>query len=466
MKDLLADLTTKQVKRLRCDWLNCVEQIANEPDPQPENFLAMIGQVGRVSNGLRVFLLLLRCYHLTIPILTTDGKPVALDDVVARFFPVLADLHNRVPLSREHCPKCGANETRIFRQFGLDGRPAPEMMMAADLDYAVFKYSCLWLGYFDRICGACRTQWQAESDNEERRILGYLKDRIASGEPWIRYLEQVRADNEDTAQQYILHPIRRSIAKRYPEFPQIMSDAQDLLVPLFDADSRPRTLEAVRENVHQAKKAFYEKYPQPTDKCPKCDDPGIVRITGYPSPALCAAERLGYAGSSGCLGSSTAQSRMCMTCGARWQSSIPYELSVFEYLNQHFPWTGASSITPSEAVDFSIMKPIGKCPQCGDNVYELEMSYRCRRAVTDSEACSFRSGKIILQQPISPEDMQQLLSEGRTRVLNGFKSNRTKRRFSAALAVSSEGKLGFEFDEKTKARIEKAKQKAEVARRK
>jgi DNA topoisomerase-3 len=70
---------------------------------------------------------------------------------------------------------------------------------------------------------------------------------------------------------------------------------------------------------------------------------------------------------------------------------------------------------------------------------------------------------MILQQVISTDDMRQLLTEGRTRFLNGFVSNRTKRRFTASLAISPEGKVGFEFDEKTKALIAKAKQKTNEA---
>jgi hypothetical protein len=241
-------------------------------------------------------------------------------------------------------------------------------------------------------------------------------------------------------------------------------EAHDLLVPLFNDEHHPRPLEEVKRDIVQAERLLHEKYPQPPDKCPDCGGPGIVRFTGYPMPALNAAERLGYAGSSGCIGSSTSDSRMCRACGERWKSLVPYELTIFEYLDRRFATRRVEPASPNESsIDFSGMEPIGKCPQCGDNVYELDTRYVCCRFVGGDLSCEFRSGKVILQQVISTDDMRQLLTEGRTRLLNGFVSHRTKRRFTASLAISPEGKAAFEFDEKTKARIAKAKQKANEA---
>jgi hypothetical protein len=465
MKDYLEGLTPRQLGRLRTDWLRCVAHIAKASDPRPTNFMSLIGQVGKVSNALRVFLILTRCYHLIIPILTDDGNPVALDDVVSRFAPALAELHDRVPLPAETCPNCGAKQTRLFRQFGLGGGPEPEWSMAQDLGYAVFKNSCLWFGAFNRCCASCNHVWLSPFEEDSIPILEYSRQRIAAGEPWNRYLEQDQADTYNGPYLALLHSIRKPISRGFPEIQTLVSDAHDLCVPLFDSEARPRPMEVVREEVKRAETALHEKYPQPTDKCPKCGSPGIVRFTGYPGPALCAAERLGYAGSSGCLGSSSPESRMCTswTCRARWQSSIPYELTIFEYLNQRYPMRPIRTAEPSENFDFSKMEPLGTCPHCGDNVYEFQMHYGCKRQFIDHDACGFRVGKTILQQPISLNDIHQILSEGRTGFLDGFVSNRTKRRFTAALAITPEGKIGFEFDEKTKAKVERAKKRREAA---
>jgi rRNA maturation protein Nop10 len=299
---------------------------------------------------------------------------------------------------------------------------------------------------------------------DEERILAYARARIANGNGWIRYLENIRADGVNDPSGLFTLARRLPSHRGLSEFSRITVEAHDLLVPLFDDEHHPRVFEEVKRDINQAKKLLHQKYPLPTDKCPKCGGPGIVRFTGYPMPALNAAERLGYAGSSGCIGSSTNESRMCRACGARWTSLVPYELTIFDYLEKRFQPRRVEPSVPNESlVDFSRMEPIGQCPQCGDKVYEVEMAYVCRRSVGADSSCRFRAGKMILQQAISAEDMRQLLTEGRTRFLKGFVSNRARRRFTASLALSPEGKVGFEFDEKTKALIAKAKQKTNEA---
>ncbi|HEY1182242.1 MAG TPA: topoisomerase C-terminal repeat-containing protein, partial [Rhodocyclaceae bacterium] len=86
------------------------------------------------------------------------------------------------------------------------------------------------------------------------------------------------------------------------------------------------------------------------------------------------------------------------------------------------------------------------CPKCGSNVYAHGMAYICEKAVGASRACDFRSGKIILQQEIDRTQMKKLLDEGKTDLLKGFISNRTKRKFSAFLVRQPDGKTGFEFE--------------------
>lgn len=99
-----------------------------------------------------------------------------------------------------------------------------------------------------------------------------------------------------------------------------------------------------------------------------------------------------------------------------------------------------------EAVDFSGQEALGKCPKCGAPVYEHGMAYVCEKAVGAGKTCDFRSGKIILQQPVERAQMIKLLAGGRTDLLRGFISARTKRKFSAYLVRGSDGKVGFEFE--------------------
>jgi DNA topoisomerase-3 len=62
-------------------------------------------------------------------------------------------------------------------------------------------------------------------------------------------------------------------------------------------------------------------------------------------------------------------------------------------------------------------------------------------------SCDFKSGKIILQQPVEREQMQKLLSEGKTDLLDKFVSMRTRRPFKAFLQWDAEaGKVNFAFE--------------------
>jgi DNA topoisomerase-3 len=74
--------------------------------------------------------------------------------------------------------------------------------------------------------------------------------------------------------------------------------------------------------------------------------------------------------------------------------------------------------------------------------------------------CDFKSGKIILQQPVLREEMTRLLSTGKTALLENFVSNKTRRKFKAFLAWDKkEGKVGFEFEPRA-ARVPAAKKAA------
>ncbi|ODT37987.1 MAG: DNA topoisomerase III [Lautropia sp. SCN 70-15] len=100
----------------------------------------------------------------------------------------------------------------------------------------------------------------------------------------------------------------------------------------------------------------------------------------------------------------------------------------------------------AEPVDFSGQTRLGDCPKCGAGVYEHGMAYVCEKSVGPEKTCDFRSGKIILQQEIEPAQMSKLLAEGRTDLLQGFVSQRTRRKFKAFLVRGADGKVGFEFE--------------------
>ncbi len=102
----------------------------------------------------------------------------------------------------------------------------------------------------------------------------------------------------------------------------------------------------------------------------------------------------------------------------------------------------------AEEIDFSGQQSLGQCPKCGAGVFEHGLAYVCEKSVGPSRVCDFRSGKVILQQVVDPEQMTKLLSTGRTDLLRGFISARTRRKFSAFLVRGTDGKVGFEFEKK------------------
>ena len=100
-----------------------------------------------------------------------------------------------------------------------------------------------------------------------------------------------------------------------------------------------------------------------------------------------------------------------------------------------------------EPVDFSDQQSLGACPKCKGHVYEHGSSFVCEHSVGAPVTCDFKSGKIILQQPVAREQMTRLLQTGKTALLDGFVSNKTRRKFKAYLAWDTkEGKVGFEFE--------------------
>jgi DNA topoisomerase III len=98
-------------------------------------------------------------------------------------------------------------------------------------------------------------------------------------------------------------------------------------------------------------------------------------------------------------------------------------------------------------VDFSAQQSLGACPKCKGAVFEFGSNYLCEHSVGATVTCDFKTGKIILQQPVPPEDVVKLLTTGKTSLLENFVSNKTRRKFKAYLAFDAkEGRVAFEFE--------------------
>jgi DNA topoisomerase-3 len=100
-----------------------------------------------------------------------------------------------------------------------------------------------------------------------------------------------------------------------------------------------------------------------------------------------------------------------------------------------------------EPVDFGEQESLGACPKTRGKVYEFGTNYVCEHSVGPAPSCDFKSGKVILQQPVAREQMTKLLTTGATDLLDGFVSNKTRRKFKARLAWDAkENKVVFAFE--------------------
>lgn len=96
---------------------------------------------------------------------------------------------------------------------------------------------------------------------------------------------------------------------------------------------------------------------------------------------------------------------------------------------------------------------VGPCPKCGADVRRMGRQYPCIRSLNKTEdnpaACDFVLRSPILKQEIDEKQATLLLKEGKTELLTGFVSNRTKRPFKAYLAMdlsAKSGEIRFEFE--------------------
>ncbi len=79
-------------------------------------------------------------------------------------------------------------------------------------------------------------------------------------------------------------------------------------------------------------------------------------------------------------------------------------------------------------------------------VYQSDKAYHIPEITTKKDPGGIRIGKTILQHDITEDQILKLISTGKTDVIKGFVSNRTKRKFDAYLTFEpKDGKIGFDF---------------------
>ena len=90
-------------------------------------------------------------------------------------------------------------------------------------------------------------------------------------------------------------------------------------------------------------------------------------------------------------------------------------------------------------------EPLGDSPIDSSPVFETMTSYLSQSQIDGDVKKGFRLGKMILGKALDRENMKKMLTEGKTGLIQGFQSSKTRRFFDAYLKITSKGKLEFEF---------------------
>jgi len=87
---------------------------------------------------------------------------------------------------------------------------------------------------------------------------------------------------------------------------------------------------------------------------------------------------------------------------------------------------------------------LGKSPIDKTDVYETETGYMSESALENDMKKGLKISKIILSRAISADHVRQLLSDGKTALIEGFISKK-RRPFDAYLILDKNGRISFEF---------------------
>ena len=139
--------------------------------------------------------------------------------------------------------------------------------------------------------------------------------------------------------------------------------------------------------------------------------------------------------------------------GFKSKFNKPFEaaLELDDKFKINFVFEKADGDEPAELSEEQVVATITLPDGRTTKVYEAEKAWHLPEIVTKKDANGIRIGRMILQRPIEREEVLQLLTEGKTKLLKGFVSNRTKRKFDAMLTFEADsGKIGFEFEPRAK----------------
>ena len=98
--------------------------------------------------------------------------------------------------------------------------------------------------------------------------------------------------------------------------------------------------------------------------------------------------------------------------------------------------------------DFSELKALGTSPVDKTEVYETDMNFVSTSFYDKDNSKGLKIGKMILGKEITSENVKLMLVNGKSDLIKGFRSNKTKRLFDAYLLLSKLGKVSFAFPER------------------
>ena len=132
--------------------------------------------------------------------------------------------------------------------------------------------------------------------------------------------------------------------------------------------------------------------------------------------------------------------------GFRSKQGRPFSagLKLTDEYKIEFDFGQADGAGADEPVDFSGQEALGPARNAPAACSSTACRIVCEKSVGPQRSCDFRSGRMILQQPVERAQMQKLLATGRTDLLTNFMS-RKNRKFKAFLVKTPAGKIGFEF---------------------
>lgn len=101
----------------------------------------------------------------------------------------------------------------------------------------------------------------------------------------------------------------------------------------------------------------------------------------------------------------------------------------------------------SPALNLAELPALARCPQCNAaDVVETPSAFLCRNAHAEgAKRCNWRVSRTLLGKTIPAAQIVKLINDKKTDLIEGFRSKRTKRLFSAFLVLKKNGGIGFEF---------------------